>query len=174
MDFYRKIWQFRANNVFLWLNKPFILMMSFEKTIEVRWADTDPNQHVRHSAYYDYGAHSRIRFFEANGFDASTMRKLNIGPVIFKEECTFIRELHLNDTIKINLLIDKETNADGSRWILHHEIFTQTGEKSAHITLKGAWIDLEKRKLTIPPKELAIAFHKLPIGENYIHKKRKK
>lgn len=147
-------------------------MTSYEKQIAVRWSDADANAHVRHSAYYDYGAHCRIRFFEELGIKATEMRKLAIGPVIFKEECSFIKELHLNDTITINVK-KGAVSADGSRFEFHHEIFNSKGEKSAHISLKGAWLDLNTRKLTIPPKKMADAMNNLEAGEEYVYKKSK-
>lgn len=143
--------------------------MKFEKEIEVRWSDVDPNRHVRHSSYYEYGAHVRIRFFAENGFDAGKMKELKMGPVLFKEECSFIKEIQPDDTILINIL-KGDILPDCSKWTLHHEIFGQNG-KSAHITISGAWLDLDKRKLTVPPKELAELFHKLPEGEEYVYRK---
>lgn len=145
-------------------------MKTFEKQIEVRWSDVDQNRHVRHSAYYDYGAHVRIRFFNELGFNAQKFGELNIGPVIFKEECSFIRELTPDATITVNLL-KGPSSEDGSRWSLYHEIFNSKGEKSAHLKLEGAWIDLSKRRLTIPPIELAEAMFKLPSGEDFSYKK---
>lgn len=147
-------------------------MKTFEKEIEVRWSDVDQNRHVRHSAYYDYGAHIRIRYFNELGFNAQKFAELNIGPVIFKEECSFIRELNPDDTITINLL-NGETSEDGSRWALYHEIFNTKGEKSAHLKVEGAWIDLSKRKLTVPPIELANSMLDLPKGEDFSYRKLK-
>ena len=147
-------------------------MKNFEKEIEIRWSDTDPNRHVRHSAYYEYGAHTRIRFFLDHGYTSAKMNELNIGPILFKEECSFIREIFPEDIIKVNLL-KGEMSEDASRWVLHHEIFSQEGEKKAHITVKGAWIDLTLRKLTTPPADLAEAFHSLPEGDYYTYSKKK-
>lgn len=146
-------------------------MNSFEKKIEVKWSDCDSNRHVRHSAYYDYGAHCRMKFFFEIGVNTAQLAKLNLGPILFKEECTFIKELTLEDTARVNLL-KGEISPDGARWVLHHEIFNAKNEKCAHITIKGAWIDLSIRKLTIPPIEVAAAFHQLPIGTNYVHTKK--
>tara|TARA_B110000908_G_C10184234_1_gene417209 strand:- start:638 stop:1075 length:438 start_codon:yes stop_codon:yes gene_type:complete len=145
-------------------------MKIFEKQIEIRWADADANGHVRHSAYYDYGAHVRIRFFEELGFNAFKMKELGIGPILFKEECSFIKELHIEDTIRINLK-KGSVSEDGSKWVIHHEIFNTKGEKSAHISMKGAWLNLKSRKLCIPPIALAEAFHNLPEGIEYVYKK---
>ncbi len=148
-------------------------MKTFENEIEIRWADCDLNRHVRHSTYYDYGAHCRIQFFNEIDFDSKKMNDLNIGPILFKEECTFIKELSLEDVIIINLL-KGEISPDGSRWEFHHEIFNKAREKSAHITVKGAWIDLSKRKLTSPPIEIVDVFHNLPVGNPYTHQSKKK
>ena len=35
-------------------------MASFSKQLSFRWSDLDPNFHVRHSTYYDFGAQHRI------------------------------------------------------------------------------------------------------------------
>ena len=145
-------------------------MQSFERSIEVRWADVDQNGHVRHSAYYDYGAHVRIAFFNAVGFPNSRMAGMKIGPILFKEECSFLREIRPDEVITVNLL-KGHVNADGSRWTLHHEIFNQQGKKAAHISIQGAWLDLEQRKLSKPPQDLADAIHQLAEGEVFTYKK---
>ena len=146
--------------------------MEFDKQIEVRWADCDANRHVRHSAYYDFGAHCRIKFFTELGYDAAKLSQMNIGPILFKEECNFIKELKAEDTITVKLLRGN-ISADGGRWELHHEILNGKGEKSAHISTKGAWRDLAKRKLTIPPQDLVAHIQSLPEGDFYVYKKSK-
>ena len=40
---------------------------------DVRWADLDPNQHVRHTAYADYGTHVRMSWLASAGFDAARL-----------------------------------------------------------------------------------------------------
>ena len=142
----------------------------FEKELEVRWVDCDANRHVRHSAYYDYGAHARIRFFAEMGFGSSEMAQLSIGPILFKEECSFIRELKVDDVITVNLLKGKLTHG-GARWELHHEIFNAEGKKAAHITIRGAWMDLKARKLTTPPEKVGKLFDNLPQCEPYSYVK---
>lgn len=148
-------------------------MGKFDKQIEVRWSECDPNRHVLHSNYYVYGAHMRIGYFADVGFGAQKMGQLNIGPILFKEECSFIKELRPDETITINLQKGK-ISENGSRWVLHHEIFNQQNEKSAHITITGAWMDLKLRKLTVPPAELAKSIHDLPEGQPYTYQKSKK
>ncbi|MFO0488582.1 MAG: hypothetical protein ACK5ZY_09960, partial [Cyclobacteriaceae bacterium] len=42
-------------------------MEKFLLPIQVRWSDIDQNRHLRHSAYYDYGATVRIACFSQHG-----------------------------------------------------------------------------------------------------------
>lgn len=145
-------------------------MENFRHKIYTRWADCDPNTHVRHSAYYDYAADTRIRYFAKIGYDARKMKQLGIGPILFKESCSFIKEIQPGAAIIINLLKDGITE-DGSRWQLHHELFNEADQKVAHITINGAWMDLNRRKLTKPPIELVKAIQNLKQGEAYFYKK---
>ncbi|MCB0476952.1 MAG: acyl-CoA thioesterase [Crocinitomicaceae bacterium] len=145
-------------------------MEKFQVSVEVRWSDVDQNRHVRHSAYYDYGAHARIKFLESVGFDAHTLGKLNIGPILFKEQCNFLKELSPSGRITINVL--KGEISEGSpKWVLYHEIFNEKGEKAAHIKAEGAWMDLKERKVALPPHELFEHFDSLEQGEDFVYQK---
>src|SRR5690349_4581498 len=90
-------------------------------SIALRWSDFDANMHLRHSAYYDFGATSRLDFFTAQGLSYETMRALHIGPVLFREEALFKREVRPGDQLFINILVTK-LRADYSRFSLRHEI----------------------------------------------------
>lgn len=146
-------------------------MNTFETKIAVRWSDCDLNRHVRHSAYYDYGAHTRIQLFNSSDFPIQKMAALNIGPILFKEECSFLAELTTSDTVTINVLKDANSG-DSSKFKLHHEMFNQKGIKCAHLTVQGAWMDLGKRKLIVPPQEIVDIFNQLAEGEDFVYKKR--
>lgn len=146
--------------------------MKFEKEIEVRWADVDQNRHVRHSAYYDYGAHVRVACLEAAGYDAERMGQEGIGPILFHEECSFLKEIKASEKIRVNLKRG-DLHPEGLKFTLHHEFFNGAGEKLAHITVKGAWMDLKRRRICVPPQALKLAFESLDQGEPFIYKKLK-
>ena len=136
--------------------------MEFFKPIEIRWSDLDPNFHLRHSAYYDFGAFCRIAFMTEHGLGLQLLAANNIGPILFREECVFKREIQFGDTIKINLKLTK-TNHDFSRWTMVHEIWKNDTVLAAIITVDGAWLDTVKRKLTIPPEHFLQIFEKVKI-----------
>jgi acyl-CoA thioester hydrolase len=136
-------------------------MQAFITPVEIRWSDLDPNVHVRHSVYYDWGALSRIRFLNENGLSTGTMQQLQIGPIIFREECVFKREIRLEDTITIDLEVVK-ARKDYSRWTIRHTITKGDNTVAAILTLDGAWIDIAKRKLAVTPQEVINAFLEMP------------
>jgi len=143
---------------------PFTLQFLMERYIqspEVRWADLDPNFHLRHSVYYDYGAYCRICFLNEYGITSSFLLEHHIGPILFREECVFRREIRSGDKISIDLALLK-AKEDISRWSIRHNIYKNESELAAVITIDGAWIDTIKRKLAVPPELISKGFHIMP------------
>lgn len=136
-------------------------MSDFIKSIEVRWSDLDPNFHVVHSKYYDFGAFCRMAFLIENGLSPSTMQEHNIGPILFREECVFKREILFGDKVTINVKIDKLTS-DFGRWTMVHEIYKNNETLAAIITADGAWLNTATRKLALPPAVVVSLFENAP------------
>ncbi|CAN5409649.1 hypothetical protein BH11BAC3_BH11BAC3_09760 [soil metagenome] len=141
-------------------------MQPYIKNPEIRWSDLDPNFHLRHSVYYDYGAFSRISYLNENGITPQFMLEHNIGPVLFREECVFKKEIKFGDKLMINLKLDKST-PNMSRWTMIHEIWKNEDVLTAIITVDGAWLDTHLRKLAKPPQQFLDAFDKLPKTDRF-------
>jgi len=139
---------------------------------QVLWSQIDANQHMRHSAYADFGAQARLTMLESLGLKPSELFKYKVGPLLFREELFYLREVVMNDQIKVTCELIK-SRPDGSRWTIRHEIFRSDGIKAAIIIADGAWIDLEKRKLAVLPSELTELFMKSPKGEDYLEEQAK-
>ncbi|HAK12374.1 MAG TPA: thioesterase, partial [Chitinophagaceae bacterium] len=125
-------------------------MSQFTRAIEIRWSDLDPNQHLRHSVYYDWGAYMRMVMLSEAGMTTQALQQIGIGPILLREECVFRRELHFGDAVSINVQLVR-CKRDMSRWTMRHEIYKNGDTLSAIITIDGAWIDIAKRKLAVPP-----------------------
>jgi acyl-CoA thioester hydrolase len=126
--------------------------MSFKVTFPTKWSDFDPNRHMRHTAYNEYAAEVRIRYFAEHHFSIEEFTKHNIGPVLFTEETSFRKEIHIGEDISVNIKLSG-LSENNERWKIVHEVFNEAGQLSAVIKVYGAWIDLTKRKLTVLPKE---------------------
>lgn len=133
----------------------------FRTQMEIRWADLDANKHVRNTAYSEFATHARLRFLAARGFPAERFTRIGIGPIFFREETVFRRELHLGDIVTIEVRSDGLA-PDVSRWRVVHRILQGSGAEAAWVTVDGAWMDLASRKLAAPPDDLAEALRSLP------------
>jgi len=140
--------------------------MKFEVEFPTLWANFDANAHMRHTAYNDYAAEVRSRFFTSQGFSLSEFGRLNIGPILFSENTNFFREIRLGENIKANLtLIGASKNLE--RFKFKHEIIKENGVLAAEIKIYGAWIDLTKRKLITPPQEMIAVFDKMDKSDDF-------
>jgi len=129
--------------------------------IQFRWADMDANYHLRHSVYYDLGAQARVLAITAAGITMARMKEDGFGPILFREECLFKREMRMEHNVEVLVRLSK-ARPDGSRWTFSHEFVRDDGEMCATITADGAWMDTAKRKLTVPSRDLMDAFMLLP------------
>lgn len=141
-------------------------MKTFSRIIQIRWSDLDPNFHLRHSVYYDWGAFCRVEFLNEYGLTAEVMQKLQFGPILFKEECVFRREIKSGDTIQMNLQLIR-AKKDYSRWSIQHQIIKNDDTLCAVLTVDGAWMNSVQRKLTSPPEQVHEVFSKMPQSENF-------
>jgi acyl-CoA thioester hydrolase len=141
-------------------------MKPFSRQYKVIWADMDPNRHMRHTAYNDYAAQLRVEMFEAYNCPLEYITKVGLGPILFREETTFHKEIHLSEQITVTAAIRAMRN-DASRWCIRHEIFKEDGKKAAQIIVDGAWIDLKKRKLGTPNEEMLDRLSDVPRTEDF-------
>jgi acyl-CoA thioester hydrolase len=138
---------------------------AFTQPIGLRWADLDPNGHVRHSVYYDWGAMVRVAYLERKGVGLAWMTENAIGPVLFREEAKFMRELRFGDQLEIDLRL-AAASTDGRKWRMLHRIF-RGAELAATIEVDGAWLDLRARKIVVPPEEMVRAFADVSRTEDF-------
>lgn len=141
-------------------------MDQYSKTYEVTWADMDPNRHMRHSVYNDYAAHTRVAMFSDHGFSISRIADQGLGPILFREETRFQKEIRLSEVITVKCAV-KKMREDGSRWTFLHEIFKENKEKAADIIVDGAWLDLNRRKLGTPTEEMMKVINTFPRTEDF-------
>lgn len=141
-------------------------MNEFSRIVQLRWSDLDPNFHIRHSVYYDWGAFCRVEFLNQYGLTSKVMQELMFGPILFREECVFRKEIRSGDEIKINLEIIR-SRQDFSRWSIRHHITKADGTICSVLTVDGAWMDVMKRKLASPPEKVLEVFGQMPRAADF-------
>jgi acyl-CoA thioester hydrolase len=141
-------------------------MKKFTRHVQLRWSDLDPNFHLRHSVYYDWGAFCRIEFLNEFGLTPSILEQLHIGPILFREECIFKKEIRFGDDIVIDLKLIK-AKRNYARWSIQHTILKNENIISAIINIDGAWLNTIERKLAVPPLEAEKVFSEMPVDESF-------
>lgn len=135
----------------------------YTHSYEVRWSDLDPNRHMRASVFSDYGAQTRFAFLAEHGFSPERFAELHFGPVVFREETRFFKEVRMGERITVSFEVT-QMGRGGMRWAVRHEIKKEDGETAAVIELDGGFIDLERRRLCKPPDDLLETLHALEHG----------
>ena len=141
-------------------------MNDFNRLIQIRWSDLDPNFHLRHSVYYDWGAYCRVEFLNEHGLTADVMVQLQFGPILFREECVFRKEIRSGDEVKISLQVTK-ARKDYSRWSIQHQVTKNGNTLCAVLNVDGAWMNVAQRKLMSPPDKVIEVFEKMPKAEGF-------
>ncbi len=140
--------------------------MAFSQQVFIRWSDIDANYHLRHSVYYDFCAQHRIDILSSLGVTLAVMQQEHFGPVLFREECVFKKEIRQDDVVFVTTMLAKMKH-DASRFTIRHELKNDQ-KLFAVITVEGAWLDTKLRKLANPvPPLVAEAMNALLRSEDF-------
>jgi acyl-CoA thioester hydrolase len=139
---------------------------AFECPFEVRWSDIDGNRHVRNTAFSEYASHARFRLLSAHGFDQAALERLRFGPVMMREEIRYRREAHFGERLLVTVRC-AGLSPDASQWRVHQDVLRADGKEAAVLTITGGWLNLDTRKLVVPPAELAAVLRSLPRTRDY-------
>jgi hypothetical protein len=108
----------------------------------------------------------RIECFSQHGLTNLKFEELHIGPILFREEAVFKREIKFEDRVTIDMVVTKAT-PDFARWSIRHHFYKEDGTLSAIINLDGAWIDIVLRKLAVPDEYVRKIFDDFPKDKTF-------
>lgn len=138
----------------------------FSKKLMAGWGDMDFNSHMRNTAFLDKSGDVRMLFLSEHGFPMSEFMRLNIGPVVMKDEISYFKEVLLLEEITVTLGLAGLAE-DGSRWILRSDIIRPDGKLAARVNSTGGWLDLAARKLIAPPPALMATWQELEKSDDF-------
>ncbi|RZT04146.1 acyl-CoA thioester hydrolase [Duganella sp. CF402] len=139
----------------------------YSKKLMAGWGDMDFNSHMRNTAFLDKSGDVRMLFLSEHGFPMSEFMRLNIGPVVMKDEIGYVKEVLLLEEITVTLSLAGLAE-DGSRWILRSDIIRPDGKLAARVNSTGGWLDLGARKLIAPPPTLMATWQLLEKTEDFV------
>lgn len=138
----------------------------FTREFDVIWADLDPNGHMRHTAYMDYAAQVRLAFLTEHGFTLAKFQQARVGPILFREETDYLREVRAGERIAVGLeLVGLSENR--KHWAFRHPIYKTDGELAATVTVRGAWFSLTERKVVPAPEALETVVAHIPRAADF-------
>ncbi len=140
--------------------------MRYTRIFIVRWADCDPNGHMRNTSYSEYAIDTRMAYFAENGFPWARFEELGFGPVILREEIEYLLELKLGDTVEVDFA-QLGLSPEGGRWKVRHEFWRPGGKVAGRVVVSGGWLDLRTRKLIDAPEPLRKALEAVPRAEGF-------
>jgi acyl-CoA thioester hydrolase len=122
----------------------------YKKVIEVRWADCDANRHMRHTAYSDMCAHTRISFLQNIGMDDAWFKESGLSPVMFKEQTEYFAEMLMGEEVTITIELGQDTGSEKSVcWV--NNLYKKDGTLAAKHQVVVGWMDLKQRKIAKLP-----------------------
>ncbi len=140
--------------------------MPFERSFHVSWAHLDANQHMKNTAYLDLCVDARMMYFTEHGFPAREFERLQVGPVVMRDEVDYYRELRLLETVRVTFTLAGISD-NGSRFRIRNEFFRSDGAMAARVTSQGGWLDLAARKLVAPPAALFAALNSVERSADF-------
>jgi acyl-CoA thioester hydrolase len=136
-------------------------MTEYKQPAHIRWADLDPNYHVKHSAFYDLAAQFRTEVLQSQGMSIDFFQKSKMNPVLLREEGIFKREIRYGQQIFLKFEL-KGLSKDFSKYSIMTTFLRDNDTICATVTIFGGWLDLATRKLVIPPQEIIDMVDKMP------------
>jgi acyl-CoA thioester hydrolase len=138
----------------------------FVRRFVVRWSDADANGHLRNTAFSEYANDTRVALFAALGWAWTRFQEMRVGPVLFREEIDYRREAAIGEEVLVSAEV-AGLAPDASRWSILHRLWKPDGTEMARIAVHGSWIDLEARRATAPPRDLADALRAHPRADPF-------
>jgi acyl-CoA thioester hydrolase len=141
--------------------------MGFIYEAKIMWCQLDFNMHLRHSAYSDIGTEAILDMLSFIGLTYDYFDKMKIGPVIFKEELNYLKEIKAGEIINVVSTLSKIA-FEGAIFSVCQEFILKDGSKAAVIHLEGGLFNTESRTLAIVPQEMLELIRLLPKSESFI------
>lgn len=140
--------------------------MAFERTLSVSWMHLDGNGHMANTSYIAMVIDVRFMYYVTQGFTPADFARLRVGPVVRRDEVDYYRELRLFDKVRITHVLAGLAE-DASRFRIRNEMYREDGQLAARVTSLAGWLDLDARKLIVPPEPIVRALRALERTDDF-------
>ncbi|MCT4640757.1 MAG: acyl-CoA thioesterase [Bacteriovoracaceae bacterium] len=128
--------------------------MTFKYEIQIIEAHLDSFGHVNNAVYLELFEQARWDFITKGKFGLDAILSKKQGPVILEVNIKYKRELKNRDLITI----ESNTLSDAAKIMqLNQKMINSEGKVACEAIFTLGFMDLEKRKLIMPPKDWLLA-----------------
>lgn len=138
----------------------------FQKGFVAGAADLDVDGRLRGAVALDRAADVRAMFFAENDFNLDALQRQRLALHVLKEKLDYLRAIDYLEEYKLALTL-AGLAPDGSRFMLRGELIRADGKPAVKVTSTCGWLDLNVRKLVVPPPPLEQILHRLPMSADY-------
>lgn len=138
----------------------------FFSEFDVKSKDIDQNGHLRHTMYSEFAEQTRVNFMISMKLMPGFLEQARLGPILFREELIYHREIRVGEHIKVSLLLQGMTR-DARKIHLINEIYRGDGIRACTVYTILSWMDLIKRRIVSPPDEVRAAYALLEKAPDY-------
>jgi acyl-CoA thioester hydrolase len=93
-------------------------------------------------------------------------QELGVGPVIFREETDYLREVSGEDRIAVSFEFTGGS-PDWKHFRIRHVLTRLDGVHCSTVVVRGAWLNLRERKVVVPPEPIVRACEALPRSADF-------
>jgi YbgC/YbaW family acyl-CoA thioester hydrolase len=121
---------------------------NFEYKKQILEHHLDTFGHVNNARYLDLYEEARWDFISKYGYGLKDIMEKKQGPVILEVTCKYRRELVNRETITI---VSTTAANKGKIMTISQQMLKENGDLASEATFTIGFMDLEKRKLIVPP-----------------------
>lgn len=141
-------------------------MSEFVKKVRFRWDDVDANRHVASSSYLKVTVDQRMHLLRSRGFDHEYFAENQLGPVVLREELHYLSEVSPDEQLYVKMEIEGLTE-DYKFFKFSHRIYGSDGDIVFYTSTIISLLNLELRKLIVPPDGFMDFLDEIPEADNY-------
>jgi YbgC/YbaW family acyl-CoA thioester hydrolase len=125
-------------------------MKEFEYKVLIKESHLDSYRHVNNATYVQLYEEARWEFLNQMGYGFEHIHETQQGPVVLDITVKYRKELNNREVVTIR---SYDFFVRGKILKLKHQMIKENGDIASEAELTFGYMDLEKRKLMLPPKQ---------------------
>lgn len=141
-------------------------------SVRFRWDDVDANRHIASSSYLKVTVDQRMQLLRSRGFDHEYFSENQLGPVVLSEQLHYLSEVTADEKLYLKMELEG-VSEDFKFFRFSHRLYGEDGDIVFYTSTIISLLDLERRRLIVPPDAFIDFLEEIPQADNYAVLKKK-